>query len=188
MKNEFALAQSGRTLGLLLNRILGGKPRASLGVIVTGGIGYTYRGPVLDLLGLNHVAMGHSAGERRGLTGHAAFSQEVFYQLAPDLVFPDGTLGLDPGPIQRALRPGSFDRRALGGLIASRRFQERYQAVLLGRGDLARPDQLNISAWCRRDALDELRATGATVVLVQVEQRPRVVESTRRGGKAPLTR
>jgi hypothetical protein len=166
-KNEFALAQSGRVIGEALNQIQGGEPRASLGVTVAGGMGFRYRGPVLDLLGLNSVAMGHSPGERRGLIGHAAYSEEVFYQLAPDLVFPDGTLGLDPGPITRAMRPKSFENRVLGGLIASQRFQQHYLPVLLGRGDLARPGQLNVAAWCRRDALEKLRASGATVVFVR---------------------
>ncbi len=166
LKNEFALAQSGRTLGALLNRIQGGRPAASLGVTVTGGIGLTYRGPVVDLMGLNSVAMGHSPGERRGLKNHAAFHPEVFYELAPDLVFPDGTLGLDATPLARTLRPTSFENRVLGGLVGSPRFQESYLPVLLGRGELARPDQLNVAAWCRRAALAKLRESGAGVVVI----------------------
>ena len=45
-----------------------------------------YEGPIVDLLGLNNVAMAHSPGERRGRKNHAAFNRDVFYRQAPDLV------------------------------------------------------------------------------------------------------
>ena len=60
--------------------------RPSVGVIVAGGFALGYHGPVIDLMGLNTVAMGHSPAPRVGFRDHAAFDPEVFFTLSPDIV------------------------------------------------------------------------------------------------------
>ncbi len=70
--------QSGRNLGAALERHFpDAKPR--IGVITAGGVRWTYRGEIFDLMGLNDVQMGHSPGDRHGPRNHAAFDQEIFF-------------------------------------------------------------------------------------------------------------
>jgi hypothetical protein len=55
---EFRLANAGLKRGLLLNEFFEGPTRPSIGEVSAGGVGRTYSGRVVDLLGLNNVAMG----------------------------------------------------------------------------------------------------------------------------------
>ncbi len=82
---DFELAAEGRELGRRLNAMFG-EALPSIGVIAAGGVAYTYRGEVIDLMGLNNVAMGHSTGNRYGLKNHAAFNLDVLLDLKPDLI------------------------------------------------------------------------------------------------------
>ncbi|MEE2676712.1 MAG: hypothetical protein VX876_07095 [Planctomycetota bacterium] len=96
LTNEFQLALGGRQLGELLNAWNAelqlnndSKQQAfSLGTLTTGGIGYTYKGPVLDMLGLNNVQMAHRQGDRKGNKNHAAFNKDIFFAQSPDLFAP----------------------------------------------------------------------------------------------------
>lgn len=84
---EFVVGRCGLEFGRALSRItVGLGTRPSWGVFAAGGTAFSYRGPVIDLLGLNNPAMAHSPGERRGRKNHAAFNRAVFYRQAPDLV------------------------------------------------------------------------------------------------------
>lgn len=84
---EFAVGRDGLEFGRALSRVTAGlDPRPSWGVLAAGGTAFAYQGPIIDLLGLNNVAMAHAAGERQGRKNHAAFNREVFYQQAPDIV------------------------------------------------------------------------------------------------------
>jgi hypothetical protein len=84
---ECRLATWGIRTGTLLNEIFyesNQKPRIGIGV--AGGIARTYQGHIVDLLGLNNVAMAHSDGDRKGLKNHAAFQMETFWSVQPDLI------------------------------------------------------------------------------------------------------
>jgi len=84
---EFVVGRCGLEFGRALNRITAGlDPRPSWGVFAAGGTAFSYRGPIVDLLGLNNPEMAHSPGERRGRKNHAAFNRAVFYRQAPDIV------------------------------------------------------------------------------------------------------
>jgi hypothetical protein len=125
--DEFLLAEHGRRLGHALNRLFPSAP-PQIGVRATGGVKYTYKGPILDLLGLNYVAMGHSPGKRHGYKNHAAFHKEVFWSVPPPVVLPI----LYPGPIDKALAPEEFRKLSDGvlqGLFRDARFEERYLLV-----------------------------------------------------------
>ena len=57
-------------------------------MIAVGGFGLKYQGNTVDLMGLNNILMGHSAGDRKGIKNHAAFNKDVFYKLNPDMLLP----------------------------------------------------------------------------------------------------
>jgi hypothetical protein len=122
--DEFQIAEDGRRLGAALNRLFPEAP-PRVAVTASGGVQYTYQGPVFDLLGLNHVRMGHSAGERHGHRSHAAFDKTVFWSDAPPIVLPV----LCPGPIDAELGPREFRKLSdniLQGLFRDAAFEDRY--------------------------------------------------------------
>jgi arabinofuranosyltransferase len=125
---EFQIAEDGRRLGEALNRLFPEAP-PRVGVTAAGGIQYTYRGPVFDMLGLNHVRMGHSRGDRRGYRGHAAFDKTVFWTVAPPVVAPV----LCAGPIDPAIAAREFRNLAGGvglrGLFNEAAFEHFYLLV-----------------------------------------------------------
>ncbi len=166
LRNEFALAHSGRFLAARLNQIQRGTTPMRVGVLVCGGFGYAYAGPVVDLLGLNLVAMAHAPGDRRGLKNHAAFDPDVLFAEAPELLFPDGAEGVDARPLAAQLRPASFENRATRGLLGTPRFRERYVPVSIGApGDP--PTALRVTGFARRDAVRALRARGLSLRVFQ---------------------
>ena len=128
MRHDFTLAIRGRALGDLLNKFMKriefnadavpDTQPMSLGTLTTGGIGYTYAGRKLDLLGLNNVSMAHSAGDRRGNKNHAAFNRDVFFELMPDLFAAQFSAGDDQIPEQTA-NMFPFKLSFLAGVIAA---------------------------------------------------------------------
>ncbi len=89
MKHEFNIAQNGRNIGNGMNAFFEqNKYYPSLGVTGAGGIGFTYRGYINDVLGLNNTKMAHADKKLSGdfkLRNHASFNKEVFYAQAPEL-------------------------------------------------------------------------------------------------------
>lgn len=128
MALEFDVAARGRQLGRALNPLVDEAGRPRLGAVAAGGLAYTYEGRVIDLMGLNWTAMGHSRGDRRGARNHAAFDPEVFWTDPPDLV----------NALPRAHPPRSacdlfnpFRERVLKGLFFDARFQAHYVPATL---------------------------------------------------------
>ena len=125
--------------------------RPSVGVIVAGGFALGYHGTVIDLMGLNSVAMGHSPAPRVGFRDHAAFDPAVFFTLSPDIVLlslwspqrPDwfgfpmlsGVFDTAEPPVddgnRRAVSMAAFDSGILKGLLRQRLMAEQY-AVGIG--------------------------------------------------------
>lgn len=162
LRNEFALARSNRYIAARLNQLQRDLPSLRVGVLVCGGFGYAYRGPVVDLLGLNHVAIAHAPGDRRGLKNHAAFDAEILFAEAPELLFPDGSDGVDPRPLADEMLPTSFENRVTRGLLLSPRFQKRYAPVSIGApGDP--PNAIRVTGFARRDLIRALRERGLDV-------------------------
>ena len=143
---EIAIAQDMREIGSAFNTAFP-THRPSVGVIVAGGFALTYEGPVIDLMGLNNVAMAHSPGPRVGFRNHAAFHPDVFFQLAPDIVllslwssqrpdwfgFPMMSGVFDHLPestadywSRRAVSMAAFDGAILKGLLRQPRMADGY--------------------------------------------------------------
>jgi arabinofuranosyltransferase len=91
LANEFIIANTGRAKGLRLNDLYATNsallPR--VGVIVAGGIAVTYKGPTVDLMGLNNAYVAHFPGARTGPKNHAAFEKAAFYNLEVDYIDED---------------------------------------------------------------------------------------------------
>jgi len=156
IEHEFRIAFNGRVVGTVMTRffsLLEHYP--SVAVITVGGIKYGYEGPVVDLMGLTNVRMGHSAGDRTGISGHAAFHEDTFYDLQPDLVA-DANWSLrceeDSRKIHdQATQPGTWPDRMLHGLLRDGRFRSRYYfARIAPRID---PARACLSGFFRREFL-----------------------------------
>lgn len=128
---DFDLAADGRRMGDLLNGL--GDLHADVGVIPAGGIAVTYRGRVVDLLGLNWSEMAHASGRRSGMVGHSGFNLEVFWKHPPELMLPE--LTKPTGPKNLKGMPANFELSVLQGLMNERRFREEYSPVVLHFGD-----------------------------------------------------
>ena len=143
---EMSIAQDMREIGASFNSAFP-TYRPSVGVIVAGGFALGYHGTVIDLMGLNSVAMGHSPGSRVGFRDHAAFDPAVFFTLSPDIVLlslwspqrPDwfgfpmlsGVFETAEQPVdagnRRAVSMAAFDSGILKGLLRQRLMAERYE-------------------------------------------------------------
>jgi len=159
---EFQIAASGRQRGDLLNRIFAGE-RVSIGVGTAGGIGLTYQGQVIDLLGLNNIAMGHSPGDRKGGKNHAAFNKDIFFEQLPDMVRPTLIQPHQPVPrnLEQFLPPadGFWDTALNGMERSSPRFHQLYRPTVIQYRQVDGPP-LHLRAWCRPLVLDLLKEKG----------------------------
>ena len=87
---EFHVSEWGRESARHLAAAVGGQENPpAVGVICAGGFKRGYPFEVVDLMGLNHVRMGHSTADRYGPTNHAAFDPSVFFELSPELLMID---------------------------------------------------------------------------------------------------
>jgi arabinofuranosyltransferase len=166
LQKEFALAAEGRALGEALNRFF--EPLDTLptvGVICAGGVARTYRGPAMDLLGLNYPAMAHADRLKPGgrPKNHASFSRAVFYRRPPDLflttAFVTDTISLVPF----AQRPGIDDlpaSEAVGHIYRDPEFLEIYQSALVKD----RSDGPMLDSYFRKDFLSALSRAGYQVL------------------------
>lgn len=178
---EIAIAEDTRRIGAAFDRAFA-DPKPSVGVIVAGGFAYSYRGPTVDLMGLNNVAMAHSPGPRTGMRNHAAFNHDVFFALAPDVLMvslwsPDRPdwfqIPMMCGEFETLpyLQPTYFQRRGIsmdaisGGflknLLHMPRTGELYQWAAV------RPESTApwIHAVFRREYLKELETRGYEIAL-----------------------
>jgi len=128
---DFDLAADGRRMGNLLNSL--GDLHADVGVLPAGGIAVTYRGRVLDMLGLNWSEMAHASGRRTGVVGHSGFNLEVFWKHPPELMLPELTKPTGPNNLKGM--PANFELTVLQGLMNERRFREEYSPVVLHVGN-----------------------------------------------------
>lgn len=146
LETEFAISRDGRERGERLTRLFADAPLPSVGIMLAGGFGRTYRGEKIDLLGLNNVRMGHSRSDRTNrLKNHAAFDKEIFFELAPQVVAIDPKDDLD-----------GFDF-SLRGLFSDARFREAYVFGTLRKSD---DPAVAETGFYRRDLLETLGPGG----------------------------
>lgn len=123
LRIEFGVAKNGVTLGNTLNLIFENDP-PSVGYGFAGAFAYVYNGQMVDIFGLNNVAMAHSPGDRRGLKNHAAFNTDIFLSQQPDLFLP--TI-CSRDTIAGSSRPIEFTYfLALDGIFEDQRFLDLY--------------------------------------------------------------
>ena len=139
----------------------------SLGVIGAGGIRRTYHGEIVDLMGLNSVAMGHSDGERRGLKNHAAFNERQFFVLLPDIVEP-GTTTQSAAEVTKQIAAWddiSGANVVLHRIPADPQFRALYQCA--GIRQSRTHDSVWVVGYFRRSLLMKLEKSGLYEVLVR---------------------
>jgi hypothetical protein len=154
MGMEFAVAERGRQLGDAFNALLDGNGRPTIGEVAAGGLGYAYRGRVVDLMGLNWTAMGHSGGDRRGFRNHSAFDPDVFWTDPPDVV---NALTYPKPPSSACELVNPFRDRVLKGIWHTEQFREHYAP-----GTLRTPQGI-IGAFFSRDWVAKKQPDGLTV-------------------------
>ena len=129
---EFLLAREGRAMAEELNNTFTvNKP--SVGMITVGGFGLKYEGNTVDLMGLNNILMGHSAGDRKGIKNHAAFNKDVFYKLNPDILLPSNAADFKEAGIQyyNMLSENNFDNQAMKNIFNDEGFKKLYSPVFI---------------------------------------------------------
>jgi len=160
---EFKIANAGRAQGAALNgmfddELFEGEKLPSVADVTIGGLGLTYRGTTVDLMGLTNVAMGHAPGDRKGIANHAAFNTDVFFSLNPEMLLPKLSASTSSPPASLDACGSDLYRTALRGLLCSDRFVRHYGGALLQRnGDRHDP---RVFAFVRRDKLADLRRLG----------------------------
>jgi hypothetical protein len=155
MGMEFAVAERGRRLGAAFNALLDPTGRPSIGEVATGGLGYAFRGRVVDLMGLNWTAMGHSSGDRRGFRNHSAFDPEVFWTDPPDVV---NALSYARPPRSACELVNPFRDRVLKGIWRTERFREHYAPGTL------RTSEGIVGAFFARDWVTKAQPGGLTLL------------------------
>jgi hypothetical protein len=164
---DIAVASCGRSLGETLNDWFRGQELPSVGIIAAGGIKVTYQGTVIDLVGLNSSQMAHFPGRRDGIKNHAAFSKEVFFLQAPDLLMPNLSRDLDAGSVVDVVGPAPEDsllNRTLQGLLFDPRFLSTYTFAVLERH--GRDGREFLAGYYSGDFIRRLRAAGMPLHLL----------------------
>ncbi|MBW3545922.1 MAG: hypothetical protein KY428_10055, partial [Bacteroidetes bacterium] len=72
----------GERLSLLFSKVE--KP-VTIGVSAAGGFAWAYKGPVLDLMGLNNTAMAHANPVKGDVKNHASFDVKTLLKLKPEV-------------------------------------------------------------------------------------------------------
>ena len=123
-------------------------------------------------MGLNSVRMGHSPGERRGNKNHAAFDQEVFFELSPDLVDPRFVDKSAVPKNHRDLIPpsGGFWDGALQQIHHTRKFQEIYRPTVITCLGENEGERQQISAWCKPAVIRQLKQRKIPVKVLPTAQ------------------
>jgi len=149
IKHEFHIAERGAAFGEALQQLFGRRrPPPSVGVIAAGGIKRTYRGPVLDLMGLNNAAFGHGKGDRRGIKNHAAFEAGTFFRNPPEIL-----RALPPIPPEM----NRHDDICLKGMLTDPGFLGAYTYTEIGA---ATNGAISVCGFFRNDFLKELLGSG----------------------------
>jgi arabinofuranosyltransferase len=168
--DEFRLAKEGRSIGQSLNRVFADW-YPEVGAIAVGGIQYTYKGNVNDLMGLSNVEIAHHPGERKGIKNHAAFSKEVFFRQKPAVMIPISlpvhareTLGRPVPPDFAKYLNHRWVLEPLQGLPRDPAFRSLYTPAMVSRSDSAAPE--SIAGFIRNDILESLGTNAMYVVSI----------------------
>ncbi len=156
IRHEFAIAEDGEAVGVTLNALFEGD-LPSIGVITAGGVALEYKGTVIDVMGLNNLAMAHAPGDRYGEKNHAAFNADVFLAQRPNLFLPMS--GARQTLVRRCQEIKSLNNQ-LKGLLEDERFVAMYQLALISGSDK------HILAYVERSYLATLVERGFEVEVI----------------------
>ncbi len=154
-EQQYKIAEENRKYGNDLNEFFKNSKLPRIGTIPAGALAYTYKGTIIDLLGLNNIEMAHSHDSHKGLKSHASFNKEVFYEQSPDFIlagFVSDTLEL--------YRSVDFNNNydlnkvVLKGILNDDIFKEKYQPALISK------DKSVLFAYYRKDYLNTLQNEG----------------------------
>lgn len=157
--HEFEIATKGRSVGDDLNQVFS---RYSIfptvGALTVGGIGYTYQGPINDLLGLNNVEMAHASTDRKSfIKSHSAFVAEVFFRQRPQFLFLMGDY-CDIARPEKTLETHDFYARSMKRVHESPEFQNLYVPVVVWNERLLKEGR-GLCGYALREELMSVRAT-----------------------------
>ncbi len=137
LQGEFDIALNGRNIGRTLNKVFAPVDSfPSLGVTAAGGVAYTYKGHIVDVLGLNNLEMAHAEKIKTGVKNHGSFSTRIFFKQKPALflTWPDPLTPEmkqdDPSAIdfdRRMKDTTGFINRICRNIFAEPQFQSNYQ-------------------------------------------------------------
>jgi hypothetical protein len=134
MMPEFNIAYYSRANGLALNEIFN-QELPTIGYGSAGGIAYTYKGIVYDLMGLNNTLLAHADAVKQGPKGHQSFNKEVFYTLAPDLFMPTALAHVDSNTLRQAQRYYTdihgWDNLIFKNIFNDKQFKTQYTLALI---------------------------------------------------------
>jgi len=165
--HEFTIARDGRRLGDAMNQVFDGIACPDVGVITAGGVKYTYQGKIVDLMGLNNLAMAHHSGDRYGIKNHASFNKEVFYRQVPRVMVP---VVVDNPAVESPYDNDRWWDATLKGLLREDAFHSQYTLVNLKK--LSSSDAVRLCAYIRNDYLLTLKNSGAYKILTKTEAKP----------------
>jgi hypothetical protein len=156
LRTQFQLVEHGLTVAANVEAMFApyGEPLPSIGISAAGGIKMGYRGQVTDLMGLNFTPMAHHGGSIQGEHGHAAFSKEVFWRYATDLVEP--MLCSPDTDRNRMLSPKYWHHRILRGMPLDADFQSKYTFVVIDIPDQER----SLCTYVSNNLLSRMEASG----------------------------
>jgi hypothetical protein len=153
-RTEFSLVSRSKTLGTLLNELFREDP-PSIGYLAAGAFAYQYDGNVVDIYGLNNVAMAHAPGNKHGFKNHAAFNVDVFLMQQPDLFGP--TTGSRESLIYAAKSGSGENISSLKDIFRDKRFMQMYTRALISDTDSY------VLAWVNRSYVARLIEQGLEV-------------------------
>jgi arabinofuranosyltransferase len=153
---EFNVADYGRKNGAFIQQLFSSLPKLpSLGVVTSGGIKYSYNGEVVDLMGLNNTIMAHNRGDRKGIKNHAAFDIGTFYELQPDIVWPQTLIEKDWQYKESEIKESWENREGFKGLFDQPYFLELYS---FAKVTSKTSNSYALVGWFKKDLLEQLSA------------------------------
>ena len=157
-EHEFEIATKGRSVGDDLNQVFSRySTLPTVGALTVGGIGYTYQGPINDLLGLNNVEMAHASTDRKYfIKSHSAFDADVFFRQRPQFLFLMGDY-CDIARPEKTLETHDFYARSMKRVHESPEFQNLYVPVVVWNEKLLNEGR----GVCGYALREELQAGGA---------------------------
>lgn len=146
LRIEYDIAAHCRDLGNTLNRFFSQPELPSVGILAAGGFGFTYKGVMIDLLGLNNTRMAHALPDKVGWRDHASFDPATFLELRPDLMAPERVTECLGG--YQVYREDEITK----GIFHTPPFQALYSAACITN----RAQNVSLAAWVRKDYLKSL--------------------------------